>query len=93
MANAEYVVTPKPLPDLKVPSSPSTVTVRVIDSTAHGKGPVHLILSPSIPGHDHLEFPCFSFLISNDAKNKHILFDNGIRKDYWNMAPGVAARV
>ena len=93
MANAEYLVAPNPLPDLKVPSSSSTVTVRVIDSTAHGNGPAHLMLTPPIPGHERLIFPCFSFLISNAAKNKHILFDNAIRKDYWNLPPMVAARV
>lgn len=93
MASAEFVATPKPLPDLKLPSSNNICTVRVIDSTAHGKGPAKLILSPHIPGHDNLEFPCFGFLIENKAKNKNILFDIGIRKDYWNLAPVVAARI
>lgn len=90
MASAEFVATPKPLPDLKIPSSNNTCTVRIIDSTAHGKGPAKLILSPHIPGHGNLEFPCFSFLVSNEAKGKNILFDIGIRKDYWNLAPVVS---
>lgn len=93
MASTEFVVTPKLVPNLKIPPSSTIVTVRVIDSTAHGKGPMKLILSPHIPGHDALEFPCFSFLISNEAKKKHLLFDIGIRKDYWNLAPVVAARI
>jgi hypothetical protein len=89
MASAEYVAEPKPVPDLKLPSSNNTCTVRVIDTTANGKGPAKLILSPHIPGHDNLEFPCFSFLISHEEKKKHVLFDIGIRKDYWNLAPVV----
>jgi hypothetical protein len=93
MASADFVATPKPLPDLKIPSSNNTVTVRVIDSTAFGKGPAKLVFSPRIPGHETMEFPCFSFLISNEAKNKHVLFDIGIRKDYWNLAPAVASRI
>lgn len=93
MASAEFVAKPKPVPELKIPSSNSICTVRVIDSTARGKGPAKLILSPHIPGHDSLEFPCFSFLVSNEAKNKHTLFDIGIRKDYENLAPVVAARI
>lgn len=90
MASSEFVATPKALPNLKIPSSNNTCTVRVIDSTASGKGPAKLILSPHIPGHDNLEFPCFSFLISHEAKGKNILFDIGIRKDYWNLSPVVS---
>ena len=93
MSSADFVATPKALPDLKIPPSNSTVTVRIIDSTAHGEGSAQLILSPHIPGHDNLSFPCFSFLISNGDKNKHLLFDIGIRKDYWNLPPKVAARI
>ena len=89
MASAEYVAEPKPLPDLKLPSSNNTCTIRVIDTTGNGNGPAKLILSPHIPGHDNLEFPCFSFLISHEGKKKNVLFDIGIRKDYWNLAPVV----
>ena len=88
MASSDFVTPPKALPNLKIPPSNNICTVRVIDSTAYGKGPANLILSPSIPGHDHLEFPCFSFLV--EGKEKKILFDIGIRKDYWNLAPVVS---
>ena len=91
MASAEFVAEPKPLPDLKLPSSNNTCTIRVIDTTGNGNGPAKLILSPHIPGHDNLEFPCFSFLISHEGKKKNVLFDIGIRKDYWNLAPVVSS--
>jgi hypothetical protein len=85
-----FVATPKAVPDLKIPPSDSICTVRIIDSTAKGKGPASLILSPRIPGNETMEFPCFSFLVSNEAKGKNVLFDLGIRKDYENLAPVVS---
>lgn len=93
MADNSTIVPPKAAPELNLPSSSSTVDVRIIHSTAVGQGPASLILAPHIPGHDLITFPCFAFLVSSASKKQNVLFDLGIRKDYWNLAPVVAARV
>jgi len=88
MATEAYVVEPKPAPKLNPPSSSSTVDVRLIDTTSYGKGSAQIILDPHINGHDFMQFPCFSFLITNSKGNK-ILFDLGIRKDFKTGLPPV----
>ena len=37
-----------------------------------------------------LNLPTFAFYIYNKNLNKHILFDNGARKDWWNYPPRMA---
>lgn len=91
MTSQEHVVVPKPAPKLNVPSSTATVSVRVINTTSVGKANAQIILQPHIDGHDTLEFPCLSFLITNDKGNK-ILFDLGIRKDFKTGLPPVVAK-
>lgn len=91
MSSEGYLVEPKPAPKLNAPSSSSTVDVRLLNSTAYGKGNPQIVLDPHIEGHDVFTFPCFSFLITN-SKGDKVLFDLGIRKDYENMAPVVASR-
>ncbi|KAL4931701.1 MBL fold metallo-hydrolase [Aspergillus undulatus] len=74
-------------PNLNIPSSPSTVTVRVIDTTTtlHLNPP--LFWTPEIPGLTGIEAPALCFLISNEALNRHVLFDLGVRRDWENLAP------
>ncbi|KAF4629002.1 hypothetical protein G7Y89_g9145 [Cudoniella acicularis] len=67
----------QPPPDLKIPSSKSTVSVRIIDTTSWIKGiPAAGFFSPDIKGFAHL-----------------VLFDLGVRKDIENFAPRIANRI
>jgi glyoxylase-like metal-dependent hydrolase (beta-lactamase superfamily II) len=94
MPSEACLVDPKPAPNLNFPSSSSTVAVRIINSTAYVKGSTQIIFDPHIPGHDELNCPCLSFLITNAQGSRHVLFDLGIRKDYEKgLAPAVSKRL
>lgn len=72
---------------LHIPPSNSISTVRVIDSTSTIHIPVKLFMEPAIKGHEDLNCPAYSFLISNSTGERHILFDLGVRKDYKTNYP------
>jgi len=77
-----------PAPDLKIPHSTATVEVSIIHTTATLTGlDCWKFMSPPIPGHDYLDVPCFCFLVHNPAQGRTVLFDLGIRKDWWNLSP------
>ena len=81
-------------PDLHIPQSKHTVTVSVIDTTAHVALPASIMMEPSVPGYDTLAACCYAFLIKHenpDAKGKYdtMLFDLGVRKDFENAPKGV----
>src|SRR5258706_11484184 len=75
---------------LNVPASDSTVTVHAINTTTNMVTPLELLLEPAIAGFENLNLPTFAFLIENKSNGRTILFDNGSRKDWWNLAPHVA---
>ncbi|KAB8338939.1 hypothetical protein FH972_021879 [Carpinus fangiana] len=80
----------KPAPSLGVPSSSSTVSVRIIDSTTLINFSPSYFFETSIYGHDDLAAPAYVFLITNtasDGSKRHILFDLGVRSDPENLAP------
>jgi glyoxylase-like metal-dependent hydrolase (beta-lactamase superfamily II) len=77
-----------PPPDLYIPDSSSTVHVSVIDTTTTIKGiDTWKFMSPSIPGHDYLAAPAFAFLIQHPTLDRSLVFDLGVRKDWWNCSP------
>ncbi|KAI9700856.1 MAG: hypothetical protein M1836_002226 [Candelina mexicana] len=79
---------PSPPPPLKIPPSTSTVSVRIIDSTARIKLPTSLFVSPHIYGHDNILAPSYAFLVEHPSGRK-LLFDNGVRKDWQNYSPKI----
>lgn len=83
----------QPLPDLKIPSTQNTVSVRIIDTTSHIQGIlVSLFVSPQIEGHTYLDCPAYSFLVEHPSGRK-LLFDLGVRKDPENFAPVLRNRI
>jgi glyoxylase-like metal-dependent hydrolase (beta-lactamase superfamily II) len=86
MSSQDYLVAPKSPPDLNIPSSPSKVSVKIIDSTTWLEVPLSDLMGPPIPGHDMLAVPAYSFLIEHDSGRK-MLFDLGTRKDWKNFSP------
>lgn len=80
-------------PDLKIPSSSTTVQVRIIDTTTSIKG-ISLggFVEPKIKGHEVLNCPAYSFLIEHVSGRK-LLFDLGVRKDHENLAPRIVDRI
>ena len=79
--------TPPPPPELNIPPSKATVDVSILNSSGLIRGvPTHRFLTPSIKGHDYLATPCYSFVITHRGPegNRTLIFDLGIRKDFWN---------
>ncbi|KAL9083817.1 MAG: hypothetical protein Q9159_005541, partial [Coniocarpon cinnabarinum] len=52
--------------------------------------PLDLLFNEKIKGHDFLDVPSYSFLITHGAR--HVLFDLGARKDLENLAPKIRER-
>ncbi|CAL8581676.1 hypothetical protein XPA_007363 [Xanthoria parietina] len=81
---------------LTIPPSPSTVTLSIINTTSHITGiPITTFMHPSIRGHETLNCPAYSFLITHESSKQRrtILFDLGVRKDWENLAPKIGARI
>ncbi|KAF7928488.1 uncharacterized protein EAE98_005544 [Botrytis deweyae] len=84
---------PRPAPNLNIPPSSTTVSVRIIDTTTHISGiPLSEFVSPAISGHTHLSIPAYSFLIEHPS-SRSLLFDLGVRKDWENLAPRITERI
>lgn len=93
MAAAQTLVPPRPAPALNIPPSTTTVKVSIIDSTSHISNlPSAEFMGPPIKGYDFLDCPAFSFLIEHPSGRK-LLFDLGVRKDWWNLAPKITSRL
>lgn len=76
-------------PKLDIPSSKTSVKVSIIDTTTRLENlDARKFLAPDHPIYCTLNGPAFSFLIEHPS-GKRILFDLGVRKDWWNMAPSI----
>lgn len=83
----------QPAPNLNIPSSTSTVNVRIINSTSRIKGiPTSIFFEPEIKGFDVLDCPAYSFLIDHPSGRK-LLWDLGVRKDWENLPPRILKRI
>lgn len=51
--------------------------------------PCSHLLTPSIPQHESLDLPSFSFLIEHSGSQRKILFDLGLRNDFSSHPPAV----
>ena len=47
-------------------------------------------VEPSIPGHDYLNLPDYSFVITHNETGQKYLFDLGTRVDWENSVPHIA---
>lgn len=74
------------MPDkLIVPPSENTVRVRMIDSTARFTLRAESFFQPSQPGLQYYEVPDVAFMIEHEPSGRAVMFDLGVRKDYWNL--------
>ena len=83
---AEHIE-PKAAPKLSLPASSSLVTVNAIDSTLLMAVNAANFIEPSIPGHEIYNATAVSFLVTHQKTGRRVVFDFGLRKDYWNFAP------
>lgn len=80
-------------PDLEIPSSSDIVDVSIIDTTSSILGvEAWKFLEPPIKGHNYLATPAFSFLVHHPRLDRSIVFDLGIRHDWWNYSPFLQRR-
>ncbi len=78
---------------MSFPQSDSTVRVRMIDTTAVMTVKAQSFVEPALKGHELLNLTAVAFLIENEALGQRIMFDLGVRKDYWNLAPNIQKRL
>lgn len=50
-------------------------------------------VDPVMKGHETFNYPDYAFLIQNRQKGKSIMFDNGCRKDWWNLSPEASGSI
>ncbi|KAK5096217.1 hypothetical protein LTR70_003146 [Exophiala xenobiotica] len=78
---------PQVTPELDIPESTATVDVRIINTTTYQRTKTENLFGKAVVGHENLSFPSYSFLVSNAATGVNILFDLGMRRDWWKSCP------
>lgn len=79
-----------PAPPLNIPPSNAAVHVQLINTTSQINGiAVASFFEPPIKGHETLNCPAYSFLITHPTLKRSILFDLGVRKDFENLPPRI----
>lgn len=77
-----------------IPSSQSTLSVKLINPVNAGPSRLHRFMAPAVPGMEtHDNFPSFSFLLEHAASGRKLVWDLGIRKDYQNYSPKIASYI
>ncbi|PLB51438.1 Metallo-hydrolase/oxidoreductase [Aspergillus steynii IBT 23096] len=73
-----------------VPPGDTPITVKLINPVNAGPAILNRFMEPQVPGLDTFEsFPSLCFLLEHPSGRK-LVWDLGIRKDYWNYAPKIA---
>ena len=78
---------------LDVPTSSTTVRVRMFDTTTNMVVHAGMFVEPVLPGHEVLNLSTVGFLIEHEGMGKKVVFDLGARKDFWNYAPFMTDRI
>lgn len=76
-------------PKVALPASASTVLVRAIDTESKMVCNTNAFVQPTIADHEKLNFMTMCFLIEHESEagTEYVLFDCGLRKDFWNTTP------
>lgn len=78
---------------LNLPKSENVVRVRIVDTKCHLTIRAESFIEPTQQGQDYLEVPDLAFLIEHETSGQKLMFDLGVRKDYWNLPPVVLGRM
>lgn len=70
---------------IKFPASDSMARVRMIDTTGVMVANAKSLIEPVQRGHELMNIFVAAFLIEHVPSGKKVMFDLGIRKDYWNL--------
>ncbi|OAP57923.1 hypothetical protein AYL99_08661 [Fonsecaea erecta] len=71
--------------ELHIPASDATVRVCMVDTTAIMRVNAKSFIEPVQPGHEFINIYVAAFLVEHGASGKKVMFDLGVRKDYWNL--------
>ncbi|EGX88114.1 Beta-lactamase-like protein [Cordyceps militaris CM01] len=95
MVMTEPETWPRAAPPVALPASANTVTVRAIDTESKLLCNADAFVQPAIAGHELLNFTTMCFLIEHerDAGTDYVLFDCGLRKDFWNTTPDIQRKI
>ncbi|OQU99725.1 hypothetical protein CLAIMM_05317 [Cladophialophora immunda] len=75
------------------PPSQTAVRVRLVDTTALMTVRAESFVKPVQPGHELLNLTCVAFLIEHGPSGRRVMFDLGVRKDFWNYAAVLQKRI
>ena len=79
---------PQQAPPTGLPKGSTTCEVSIINTTCDLVVPPATLIEPHIDGHDWLNLPTYSFLITHPS-GAQVLFDLGCRKDWQNLVPSI----
>ncbi|PGH10922.1 hypothetical protein AJ79_05167 [Helicocarpus griseus UAMH5409] len=80
-------------PLFQVPQGQETITVKLFNHVSFGPAHIQRFYKPPVPGLEtHASTPSFSFLLEHPSGRK-LVWDLGIRKDYQNYSPKIAAYI
>lgn len=82
-----------PAPPLNTLQPNNTCDLWTIDATCELVLDTKHLLQSEIKGHEKINLPTYAFYIYNLRLDKRVLFDAGIRKDWWNLPPKVVSAI
>lgn len=95
MENNTVDLTPQQPPQVALPPSAHTVRVRAIDTESKLVCNANAFVQPPVKGHEKLNLTTMCFLIEHEgpAGTANVLFDCGLRKDFWNTTPNIQRKI
>lgn len=78
---------------IKLPQSNNTVRVQMIDTTGVMVVNAKSFIAPVQPGHEWINIYVSAYLIQHPKTGKRVMFDLGVRKDYWNLPAALQKRL
>ncbi|KAK7055319.1 Metallo-beta-lactamase superfamily protein [Favolaschia claudopus] len=77
--------------DFDIPPSNATVDLRVFNvANMTLLNDTHAFILPTLPGHQSVEYPMYSFLLEHKTSGTRMMFDLGIRQDPENTPPSAS---
>lgn len=78
---------------LNIPVSNATVRVRMVDTSAVMVVNSKSFIEPVQTGHETLNLYVAAFLLDHPPSGREIMFDLGVRKDYWKLPAALQKRL
>jgi hypothetical protein len=83
----------EPKPPVRLPPGEVAVQVKLVNPVNFGPAILKRFMAPAVPGLETFpSSPSHSFLLEHPS-GRRVVFDLGIRKDYQNYAPKIAAYI